>query len=296
MVVLFKLPDVPVIVTVAVPVAAVTLAVRVSVLLLVAGLGLNAAVTPLGKPDAERVTLPLKPFDGVMLIVLVPWLPCTMLTLLGLADSVKFGAGVTVRLIVVVCVKLPDVPVIVTVAVPVAAVALAVKVSVLVDVAGFGLNAAVTPLGRPDAERVTLPLKPFDGVMVIVLVPWLPCVMVTAFGEAERLKVFRVFTERLSTVVFVSVPDVPVIVTVTVPVAAVALAVKVSVPVDVAGFGLNAAVTPLGKPDAERVTLPLKPFDGVMLIVLVPWLPCAMATLLGLAVSVKPAGQLFTRL
>ena len=83
MVVLFKLPDVPVIVTVAVPVAAVTLAVRVSVLLLVAGLGLNAAVTPLGKPDAERVTLPLKPFDGVMLIVLVPWLPCTMLTLLG---------------------------------------------------------------------------------------------------------------------------------------------------------------------------------------------------------------------
>ena len=88
MVVCVKLPDVPVIVTVAVPVAAVTLAVRVSVLLLVAGLGLNAAVTPLGKPDAERVTLPLKPFDGVMLIVLVPWLPCVMVKLLGLADSV----------------------------------------------------------------------------------------------------------------------------------------------------------------------------------------------------------------
>ena len=86
----------------------------------------------------------------------------------------KLGAGVTVRLIVVVSVKLPDVPVIVTVAVPVAAVALAVKVSVLVDVAGFGLNAAVTPLGKPDAVRVTFPLKPFDGVMVIVLVPWLP--------------------------------------------------------------------------------------------------------------------------
>src|ERR1019366_2664296 len=236
-VVLFKLPDVPVIVTVAVPVAAVTLAVRVSVLLLVAGFGLNAAVTPLGKPDAERVTLPLKPFDGVMLIVLVPWLPCVMVKLLGLADSVKFGAGVTDRLIVVVCVKLPDVPVIVTVAVPVAAVTLAVKVSVLVDVAGFGLNAAVTPLGKPDAERVTLPLKPFDGVMVIVLVPWLPCVMVTAFGEAERLKVFRVFTERLSTVVFVSVPDVPVIVTVAVPVAAVTLAVRVSVLLLVAGLG-----------------------------------------------------------
>src|ERR1017187_6146568 len=265
-VVLFKLPDVPVIVTVAVPVAAVTLAVRVSVLLLVAGLGLNAAVTPLGRPDAERVTLPLKPFDGVMLIVLVPWLPCVMVTAFGEAERLKVFRVFTERLSTVVFVSVPDVPVIVTVTVPVAAVALAVKVSVLVDVAGFGLNAAVTPLGRPDAERVRLPLKPFDGVMLIVLVPWLPCAMVTAFGEAERLKVFRVFTERLSTVVFVSVPDVPVIVTV--PVAAVALAVKVSVLVDVAGFGLNAAVTPLGRPDAERVTLPLKPFDGVMLIVL----------------------------
>jgi hypothetical protein len=94
--------------------------------------------------------------------------------------------------------------------------------------------------------------------------------MVTAFGEAERLKLCGAFTVRLSVVVFVSVPDVPVIVTVTVPVAAVALAVKVSVLLLVAGLGLNPAVTPLGKPDADRVTLPLKPFDGVMVIVLVP--------------------------
>ncbi len=72
---------------------------------------------------------------------------------------------------VVVTVRLPEVPVIITVTVPVAAVVLAVKVSVLLAVAGLGLNAAVTPLGKPDAERVTLPLKPFDGVMVIVLVP-----------------------------------------------------------------------------------------------------------------------------
>ncbi len=91
--------------------------------------------------------------------------------------------------------------------------------------------------------------------------------MVTAFGKAERLKPC---TARLSVVVFVSAPDVPVIVTATVPVAAVALAVKVSVPLLVAGLGLNAAVTPLGRPDAERVTLPLKPFNGVMVIVLVP--------------------------
>jgi hypothetical protein len=67
----------------------------------------------------------------------------------------------TVRLTVVVCVKLPEVPVIVTVAVPVVAVALAVSVKALEVVAGFGLNAAVTPVGKPDAAMVTLPLKPF---------------------------------------------------------------------------------------------------------------------------------------
>jgi|SRR5208282_5337678 len=120
--------------------------------------------------------------------------------------------------------------------------------------------------------------------------------MVTAFCEADRLKLGARFTVRLSGMVFVSVPDVPVIITVTVPVAAVALAVKVSVLLLVAGLALNAAATPLGRPDAERVTLPLKPFDGAMVIVLVPSLPWVMVTLLELAVSVKPAGQLFTRL
>ena len=87
-----------------------------------------------------------------------------------MAESAKLGAGVTVRLIVVVCVKLPDVPVIVTTAVPVEAVALGVRVRVLLLVAGLGLNAAVTPLGKLEADRLTFPLKPFDGVMVIVLV------------------------------------------------------------------------------------------------------------------------------
>ena len=77
----------------------------------------------------------------------------------------------TVRARVVVAVRLPEVPVMVTVAAAVVAEPLAVSVSVLVPVVGFELNAAVTPLGKPDAERVTLPLKPFNGVMVIVLVP-----------------------------------------------------------------------------------------------------------------------------
>ena len=50
---------------------------------------------------------------------------------------------------------------IVTVDVPVAAVALAVSVKELVLVAEAGLKDAVTPLGKPDADKLTLPVKPF---------------------------------------------------------------------------------------------------------------------------------------
>jgi hypothetical protein len=87
------LPDVPVTVTVTVPVVAVLLAVSVNVLVLVVLLGLNEAVTPLGRPDADRLTLPVKPFCGVTVTVLVPLAPCTIVTLLGEAEREKFGAG-----------------------------------------------------------------------------------------------------------------------------------------------------------------------------------------------------------
>jgi hypothetical protein len=88
----------PVIVTVTVPVAAVALAVKVSTLVVVAGLELKAAVTPVGKPDAERVTLPLKPLCGVMVMVLVPGPPCAMVTLLGEGESVNGGARLLLEL------------------------------------------------------------------------------------------------------------------------------------------------------------------------------------------------------
>jgi hypothetical protein len=91
---------------------------------------------------------------------------------------------------VAVFVKVPDVPVMVTVDVPVVAVALAVSVNVLVLVVLvvlLGLKEAVTPLGRPEADKLTLPVKPFCGVTVIVLVPLLPCTRVTPFGKAESV-------------------------------------------------------------------------------------------------------------
>jgi len=90
-----KLPDVPVIVTVTVPVAAVLPAVSVIVLVLAVLLGLNDAVTPLGSPEADKLTLPLKPVCGVTVIVLVPLPPCRIVTLLGELESERFGGGAT---------------------------------------------------------------------------------------------------------------------------------------------------------------------------------------------------------
>ena len=73
----------------------------------------------------------------------------------------------------------------ITVAVPVAAVALAVRVNVLVEVAGFGLNVAVTPLGKPEAVSETLLLKPFKDVMSNVLIASAPWGNVNTIGLDE---------------------------------------------------------------------------------------------------------------
>ncbi len=81
--------------------------------------------------------------------------------------------------------NVPEVPVMVTVAGPVVAVLLAVSVSVLVLVVLAGLKLAVTPAGKPEADRLTLPVNPLVGVTVMVLVPLPPCVTVTLAGEAE---------------------------------------------------------------------------------------------------------------
>jgi hypothetical protein len=185
-----------VIVTVAAPVVAVAEAVSVSVDVTlpfaggVTGLVENAAVTPEGRPLALSVVAELKLFWLVIVIVLVPLVPCVMVTEVGDAAMVKFAVAValTVSAIDVVAVKLPEVPVMVTVEVPVVAVALAVKVSTLVPVVGLVPNAAVTPLGSPDAASVTLPVNPFTSVTVIVLLPLLPCVTVRLLGEAESVK------------------------------------------------------------------------------------------------------------
>lgn len=82
----------------------------------------------------------------------------------------------TVRARVVFSVRVPEVPVMVTVTgPPVVAVLLAVSVSTLEPVVvGLGLNEAVTPVGRPVAERVTPAENPLDGVTVMLSVLLLP--------------------------------------------------------------------------------------------------------------------------
>jgi len=88
-----RLPEVPVIVSGKVPVAAVVLAVNVKVLEPMVLAGLNVGITPLGRPDTDKLTLPLKPFRGVTVTVLVAFVPCVTLKLFGEAASAKFGAG-----------------------------------------------------------------------------------------------------------------------------------------------------------------------------------------------------------
>jgi len=199
--------------------------------------------------------------------VVVPLLPCATVMGLGEAVRVKLPSARTVSASVVVAVRPSDVPVIFIVAVPSVAVELTVNVSVLALRAGFGLNAAVTPLGKPETEKVT---KFFSGLISIVLVPFSPCKMLNWFGEADNVRPGS--TVSFTVVVFVKTPEVPVIVTVAEPVEADVLAVRVSVLVDVAGFGLNEAVTPFGRPEADSVTLPENPLAGVMVILPVPWL------------------------
>jgi hypothetical protein len=195
---------------------------------------------------------------------------------------------VTVRVISVVRVKLPDVPVMVTVNPPLIALLLAATIKMLVPVVLAGVKKAFTPLGKPDAVKLTLPVKPFCGVTVIVLARLDPCARFRLFGEAERVKLGVAFTVRLIVVVLVKLPEVPVIVTVAVPAAAVPLAESVKLLVVKVLLGVKEAVTPTGKPDTDKLTLPEKAPVGVTVIVLLPLAPCTRVMLLGEADSVKP--------
>lgn len=105
-----------------------------------------------------------------------------------MAERVKLGAATTVIASVAALVSAPEAPVTVRTALPSVAFADALMVSVLFRVLEAALNAAVTPVGNPAIEKLTLAVKPFCGVTVIVLAPLPPAVMLRLAGDAAMLK------------------------------------------------------------------------------------------------------------
>jgi hypothetical protein len=138
--------------------------------------------------------------------VLVPLAPWIKLRLPGDAERAKLPVGFTVRLIVAWRIKLLDVPLTDRVTVPIAAVPFAVSVNTLVLAVLVGLKDADTPLGRPDTDKLTFPVKPFSGVTVTVVVPLAPCVTVKLLGEAESEKLGPEAGQLLTRLAALTVP------------------------------------------------------------------------------------------
>lgn len=106
----------------------------------------------------------------------------------------KLPSAVMVRAMVVVAVSEPDVPVIVTVEVPAVTEPPAVKVTTLVEAVGLVAKLEVTPVGRPEAARVTLPVKPFMSVTMTVSVPLVPWTIDNVEAEGASVKLAAAVT------------------------------------------------------------------------------------------------------
>jgi len=96
----------------------------------------------------------------------------------------------TLRLVPVVCVRLPLVPVMVNGKVPVGEFAGVVMLSVDVPepVTVGGLNVPVAPEGNPVTENVTVPLNALIPATVVVKVVPAPCRIDCEAGAAETVK------------------------------------------------------------------------------------------------------------
>src|SRR5437867_3950674 len=159
------------------------------------GLLVKVAVTPVGRPDALNVTLVVDPLTKVASIdeeeLVEPW---TTVRLLGDGvERLKSNAGAeTVRESEVEWLAPPPEASIDTVVVPKVAVAVAEKETVTVQVGSHGLfvKTAVTPVGRPEAEKVTavdVPLTKVASMEDDELVE--PSTTVKLLGEGlDRLK------------------------------------------------------------------------------------------------------------
>ena len=154
--------------------------------------GLNAAVVPVGKPDAVNATADLKLPEIAVVIVLVPFAPSATVSNGVPAEIVNVPGAVIFRVTEDVCVTPPPVAVTVIGYEPVTAVDATVKVSVDEPEPGAameaGLNAAVTPAGSPLAVSAIAEFRPPETAVVIVDVPLLPCATETEAGETDSVK------------------------------------------------------------------------------------------------------------
>ena len=278
------LPLVPVMLMVAIPSEALAVAVNFNALVVVVEAGVNVAVTPPGIPFALKATLPLKTPCGATVTVVDPEPPWTIVG--ESAESEKsFNGGCTVRLMLVVCVSPPLVPVINTDDDISAALLDAAKVTVLkVPVAEAGLKVAVTPLGKLLALKATPPANPPILAMFTVLVLLPPWLTLDCEGLAAKEKSGVITASRMAMEEVIP-PPVPITVTVAfVPTGTVLATLKVTTPlapVTVAGF--KVAVTPVGNPLTLNVTGLLKPPAALIAMVLATLVPCTTLILSGLA-------------
>ena len=171
----------------------------------------------------------------------------------------KPDAELTSSVKLVVAVVEPEVPLMVTVNAPVVAVLLAVSVSTLLPVVGLVPQTPVTPPGRLDAARVTLPVKLPTSVTVMVSVAVLPWVMARVDAEGASVKPVPGMV-RARVAELTSEPSVPVSKTLYVPAGVLACDVKftVTVPLALSDDGEKLAWTPEGRPLALSETLPVR--------------------------------------
>jgi hypothetical protein len=184
---------------------------RVDVPVPVMDVGVKDAVTPEGKLLTDKATAEVKPPETVLVTVVVLELLLVTVTVVGeaLREKLAPAPAVTVSETVVEITRLPLVPDTVMGYVPVGAVEATVRVRVEVPLPGaamgLGLKPAVTPVGKPEADNVIAPLKPFTAAVVMVDIPALPWTTETEVGEAETVKVGAV-TTNVTVVEFVVVP------------------------------------------------------------------------------------------
>jgi len=156
--------------------------------------GLRVQVNPVeGDKVSDNAIVPVKPLIADTVIVEVPAEPTATLTLVGLAVTVRSGAGDTVYVTVAVWETDPLVPVTVTVKVPVVdPVHDRVEVPdvvVLVNAILVGDRVQVSPVaGETVSDSVTVPVNPLIPATVMVEVPGEPTTIGTVIGLATTVK------------------------------------------------------------------------------------------------------------